>query len=120
MGAGGGGVAVGAERVRLRDGARAVARTGHRSRSSLRPGAKPPQRYDPWQLATLDRGHIPERLWGHIAIPLARGATLDLIAPEAPSGIPLKLPAKAPKPTGGARTSSVPADPETGAADGGY
>ena len=69
------------------------------------PGAKPPARYDPWQLATLDRGHIPERLWGHATIPLARGATLDLIAPEAPDGIPLKLPAKAPKPSG----SSPPA-----------
>lgn len=84
------------------------------------PGAKPPQRYDPWQLATLDRGHIPERLWGHVAIPLARGATLDLVAPEAPSGVPLKLPAKAPKPTGSARTPSIPADPEAGAAQGGY
>ena len=84
------------------------------------PGAKPPQRYDPWQLATLDRGHIPERLWGHVTIPLARGVALDLIAPEAPSGIPLKLPAKAPKPIGSARTPSAPADPETGAADGGY
>src|SRR3954452_23019128 len=40
------------------------------------PGGKPPQRYDPWQLATLDRGHIPERLWGHAALPLAGGVTL--------------------------------------------
>jgi hypothetical protein len=84
------------------------------------PGTKPPQRYDPWQLATLDRGHIPERLWGHAAIPLARGATLDLIAPEAPNGIPLKLPARAPKPVGSARTPSSPADPETGSAPGSY
>jgi hypothetical protein len=84
------------------------------------PGAKPPARYDPWQLATLDRGHIPERLWGHATIPLAHGATLDLIAPEAPDGIPLKLPTKAPKPTGNARTPQPPADPETGAATGGY
>lgn len=44
------------------------------------PGTKPSDRYDPWQLATLDRGHIPERLWGHLSIPLARGVTLDLIA----------------------------------------
>lgn len=84
------------------------------------PGAKPPARYDPWQLAALDRGHVPERLWGHATIPLARGATLDLIAPEAPDGIPLKLPAKAPKPTGNARASQTPADPESGAASGGY
>ena len=84
------------------------------------PGAKPPARYDPWQLATLNRGRIPERLWGHATIPLARGATLDLIAPEAPDGIPLKLPAKAPKPIGSARAPQPPADPESGAATGGY
>ncbi len=83
------------------------------------PGAKPPARYDPWQLATLDRGRVPERLWGHATIPLAGGATLDLIAPDAPDGIPLKLPAKAPKP-GGARVPQPPADPESGAAPGGY
>lgn len=85
------------------------------------PGAKPPQRYDPWQLATLDRGHIPERLWGHAAIPLARGVTLDLVAPDAPDGVPLTLPAKAPKPTGG-RLLPTPAlaDPEAGVAPGGY
>ncbi|MDQ6601858.1 MAG: hypothetical protein M3Z19_03945 [Chloroflexota bacterium] len=86
------------------------------------PGAKPSPRYDPWQLATLDRGHIPERLWGHATIPLAHGTTLDLIAPEAPDGIPLKLPARAPKPSGSgsARTPQPPADPEIGAAPGGY
>lgn len=86
------------------------------------PGGKPPQRYDPWQLATLDRGHISERLWGHAALPLARGVTLDLVAPEAPDGVPLKLPAKAPKPAGSARppAASGPADPEAGAAPGGY
>ncbi|MDQ2784592.1 MAG: hypothetical protein M3Y58_06270 [Chloroflexota bacterium] len=85
------------------------------------PGAKPPARYDPWQLATLDRGSVPERLWGHATIPLARGATLDLIAPEAPDGIPLKLPTKAPKPSqGNARAPQSPADPESGAASGGY
>lgn len=86
------------------------------------PGAKPPQRYDPWQLATLDGGRIPERLWGHAAIPLARGVTLDLVAPDAPDGIPLTLPARAPKPTGSGRASPAPAppDPEAGAAPGGY
>jgi hypothetical protein len=86
------------------------------------PGSKPPQRYDPWQLATLDRGHIPERLWGHAAIPLARGVTLDLIAPDAPDGVPLRLPANAPKPASSARPSpaTAPADPEGGAASGGY
>lgn len=86
------------------------------------PGGKPPQRYDPWQLATLDHGHVPERLWGHAAIPLARGVTLDLIAPDAPDGVPLKLPAKAPKPTGSGRPSATltPADPEAGTAPGGY
>ncbi|GEM_PF-6854212 len=84
------------------------------------PGTKPPARYDPWQLAALDRGHVPERLWGHATIPLARGATLDLITPEAPDGIPLKLPAKAPKPSHGTRAPQTPADPETGAAPGGY
>jgi hypothetical protein len=84
------------------------------------PGAKPPARYDPWQLAMLDRGRIPERLWGHASIPLARGVTLDLIAPEAPDGIPLRLPAKAPKPSGGTRTPQPPADPESGAASGGF
>jgi hypothetical protein len=86
------------------------------------PGSKPPQRYDPWQLATLNRGHIPERLWGHAAIPLARGVTLDLVAPDAPDGVPLRLPAKAPKPVGNARPTSAtaPADPEAGAAPGGY
>ncbi len=84
------------------------------------PGAKPPSRYDPWQLATLDRGRVPERLWGHATIPLARGATLDLIAPEAPDGIPLKLPAKAPKPASGTHAPQSSADPETGAAPGSY
>ena len=86
------------------------------------PGGKPPQRYDPWQLATLDRGRIPERLWGHAAIPLARGVMLDLVAPEAPDGVPLKLPAKAPKPAGNGRSTatSAAADPEADAASGGY
>jgi hypothetical protein len=84
------------------------------------PGAKPPARYDPWQLATLNRGRVSERLWGHATIPLAHGATLDLIAPEAPDGIPLKLPVKAPKPSTGTRTPQSPADPESGAAPGGY
>ena len=84
------------------------------------PGAKPPARYDPWQLATLSRGRVPERLWGHATIPLAGGATLDLIAPEAPDGIPLKLPTRAPKPSTSARTSPSAADPESGAAPGGY
>jgi len=84
------------------------------------PGAKPPARYDPWQLATLDRGHVPERLWGYATIPLACGATLDLIAPEAPDGIPLKLPAKAPKASRSSRVPQSPADPESGAASGGY
>jgi hypothetical protein len=84
------------------------------------PGAKPPARYDPWQLATLNRGRIPERLWGHAAIPLAYGAMLDLIAPEAPDGIPLRLPVKAPKPSSSARIPQSPADPESGAAPGGY
>ncbi len=84
------------------------------------PGTKPPARYDPWQLATLDRGHVPERLWGHVTIPLARGATLDLIAPEAPDGIPLKLSVKAPKPSRSSRTPQTATDPESGAASGGY
>ncbi|MHB8647588.1 MAG: hypothetical protein ACYDAR_17545 [Thermomicrobiales bacterium] len=84
------------------------------------PGAKPPARYDPWQLAVLDRGQVPERLWGHVTIPLGGGATLDLIAPEAPDGIPLKLPARAPKPSRSARTPQTPADPEAGTASGGY
>jgi len=84
------------------------------------PGAKPPARYDPWQLATLDRGHVPERLWGHATIPLARGATLDLIAPDAPDGVPLNLSAKSPKPSRSSRAPQSPADPESGAASGGY
>ncbi|MCA1666800.1 MAG: hypothetical protein LC793_05240, partial [Thermomicrobia bacterium] len=84
------------------------------------PGAKPPAPYDPWQLATLDRGHVPERLWGHALIPLAHGATLDLVAPDAPDGIPLKLPTKAPKPSRSSRAPPTPADPESGAASGGY
>lgn len=84
------------------------------------PGAKPPPRYDPWQLATVDRGHIPERLWGHAAIPLAGGATLDLIVPEAPDGVPLRLPTKPPKPSSTTRAPQNPADPEAGAASGGY
>ncbi len=83
------------------------------------PGSKPPQRYDPWQLATLDRGHVAERLWGHVAIPLAHGVTLDLVAPDAPDGVPLKLPAKAPKPPEQPHLPA-PADPEAGAASGGY
>ena len=83
------------------------------------PGAKPPQRYDPWQLATLDRGHLPERFWGHAAIPLAGGATLDLIAPDAPDGVPLKLPTRAPKPSG-SRAPTTPPAPEASAAPGGY
>lgn len=84
------------------------------------PGAKPPARYDPWQLATLSRGRIPERLWGHATIPLAHGASLDVVAPEAPDGIPLKLPAKAPKASASARAPQSPTDPESGAASGGY
>ncbi|MGI8689964.1 MAG: hypothetical protein ACR2M3_15410 [Thermomicrobiales bacterium] len=84
------------------------------------PGAKPPARYDPWQLATLDRGHVPERLWGHAMIPLAHGATLDLIAPEAPDGVPLNLPTKAPKPSRSSRAPQTSADPEANAAPGGY
>ncbi len=77
------------------------------------PGAKPPTRYDPWQLATLDRGHIPERLWSHAAIPLAGGAMLDLIAPDAPDGVPVRLPPRAPQTS--ARTRSKPAAADTGA-----
>ncbi len=84
------------------------------------PGAKPPARYDPWQLATLDRGHVPERLWGHATIPLARGATLDLIAPDAPDGVPLNLSANAPKPSRSSRAPQSPADPEASAAPGSY
>lgn len=83
------------------------------------PGAKPPPRYDPWQLATLDRGRVPERIWGHVAIPLA-GGTLDIVAPDAPDGVPLKLPKAPPKPPAtGTRPPPAP-DPEAGAATGGY
>lgn len=83
------------------------------------PGAKPPPRYDPWQLATLDRGHVPERIWGHVAISLA-GGTLDIVAPDAPDGVPFKLPKTPPKPPlAGSRPQPAP-DPEAGAATGGY
>lgn len=83
------------------------------------PGAKPPTRYDPWQLATLDRGRVPERIWGHVAISLA-GGTLDIVAPDAPDGVPLKLSKTPPKPPlAGSRPQPAP-DPEAGAATGGY
>ena len=84
------------------------------------PGTKSSDRYDPWQLATLDRGHIPERLWGHLSIPLARGVTLDLIAPDAPDGVPFQFPAKAPKPVSTTRTPPPAANPEANVASGGY
>lgn len=84
------------------------------------PGQKPPQRYDPWQLATLDRGRVPERLWGHAALPLA-GATLDLVAPTAPDGVPLRLPTRAPKPDSTTRAKPTgPATSEADAAPGAY
>lgn len=87
------------------------------------PGAKPPTRYDPWQLATVDRGRVPERLWGYAALPLA-GATLDLVAPDAPDGVPLRLPSRAPKPDAStARTTAKPTGAtasEANAAPGAY
>jgi hypothetical protein len=83
------------------------------------PGDKPPSRYDPWQLATIDSGRIPERIWGHIAIPLA-GATLDLVAPDAPDGVPVRLPKAAPKPPPAGSRPQAPIAPESAAAMGGY
>jgi hypothetical protein len=83
------------------------------------PGEKPPARYDPWQLATIDRGHVPERIWGHLSVPLM-GATLDLVAPEAPDGVPLKLPASPPKPPAPGSRPSPAIVPESAAATGGY
>ncbi len=84
------------------------------------PGAKPPGRYDPWQLATVDRGRVPERLWGHAALSLA-GATLDLVAPDAPDGVPLRLPSRTPKPDSTTRTKPTgAAASELDAAPGAY
>jgi len=89
------------------------------------PGTKPPMRYDAWQLATLDRGHVPERLWGYARIPLGNGASLDLITPDAPDGVPARLPAHAPRASGSttARTKPAPASAiasEANAAPGAY
>lgn len=83
------------------------------------PGEKPPARYDPWQLATIDRGHVPERIWGHVSVPLA-GATLDLVAPDAPDGVPLRLPQAPPKPPTAGSRPQAPIAPESAAATGGY
>ena len=89
------------------------------------PGTKPPTRYDAWQLATLDRGHVPERLWGYARIPLGNGASLDLITPDAPDGVPIRLPIHAPRtssnttaPTKPSSTSAVAS--EANAAPGAY
>jgi hypothetical protein len=83
------------------------------------PGEQQPARYDPWQLATLDRRHVPERIWGQVSVPMA-GATLDLIAPDAPDGVPLRLPQSPPKPPPAGSRPQPPASPETAAAPGGY
>lgn len=84
------------------------------------PGTKPPARYDPWQLATLDRGRIPERLWSHAALALGGGAMLDLIAPDAPDGVPARLPGRPPRASSTTRAKPEPTGADAEAATGAF
>ncbi len=90
------------------------------------PGAKPPTRYDAWELATFDRGHVPERLWGDARLPLAGGVSLDPVTPDAPDGVPVRLSGSAPRATSGGASTASRAKPtgatasEANAAPGAY
>jgi len=87
------------------------------------PGAKPSPRYDAWELATFDRGRVPERLWGYAHLPLAGGVSLDLVTPNAPDGVPARLPGSAPRASSGPPSRAKPTGAtasEANAAPGAY